>query len=253
MALGTGLIDPTSFTALRIMSGALVLLPFLPRTRPRPWSAVSSIALLFYALSFSLAYVTLDTGTGALLLFGTVQFTMIGAGYLRGERSTPVAILGILLAVAGVVYLCLPGATAPSPKGASLMIAAGVGWGLYSLSGRKASLPAATTACNFLSLVPVAMLLMLLFNASATYTGEGFLLACVSGALTSGVGYVIWYATLPRLSATSASIVQLAVPVIAAVGGVVFMDERATTRLLVAGVLTLGGVAIALLGNRKSS
>jgi drug/metabolite transporter (DMT)-like permease len=251
MALRTDSIDPVSFTALRLLSGAMVLLPFLPRSQSQPWNLKSSAALLLYALTFSLAYVSLDTGTGALLLFGTVQFTMIGAGYLRGERSTPVAIAGILLAAIGVVYLCLPGASAPSLGGAGMMIAAGVGWGLYSLSGKSATQPAAATACNFVSVAPFAILLLCIPNSSANISGSGLLIACVAGALTTGAGYVLWYATLPKLSATTASVVQLAVPVIAATGGVAFMNEQATTRLIGAGILTLGGVAMALLGNRK--
>lgn len=250
LALRTGAIDPLSFTAVRLASGALVLAPFL-RAGPRPWSPRAAAALFAYALAFSLAYVWLDAGTGALLLFGAVQITMIGAGLWQGERPGALRTLGILAAIAGVVLLVAPGVSAPSPRGALLMTAAGLAWGVYSLLGRGARVPTRATACNFALAAPAALVVLGLGASTVTVTAQGALLAVVSGALTSGLGYVLWYAALPGHSATSAAVVQLAVPVIAALGGVVLLDERPTTRLFGAGALTVGGVLVAVLAARR--
>lgn len=246
LALHAEAIDPLSYTAIRLSSGALALLPFL-RRGPRPWNPKAALVLIAYAVAFSLAYVTLDTGTGALLLFGTVQFTMIGSGLRQGERPSLLRLLGIAIAVTGVVVLCLPGVSAPDARGAILMIAAGFAWGVYSLIGRGTTAPSAATACNFLMAAPLALLVLWLAESSATLTLPGVLFAIASGATTSGLGYILWYTTLPGHSATSAAVVQLAVPVIASVGGVVFLGEELTSRLLGAGALTLGGIAVAAL------
>lgn len=206
---------------------------------------------MVYAFAFSLAYVTLDAGLGALLLFGTVQVTMIGHGLRQGERMSGGRAVGLFCAVAGVVLLLLPGGSAPDPVGAFLMCLAGVAWGVYSLLGRGASEPSATTAENFLLCAPIAIALVLWPNGLTGTTPTGLGLAVVSGAVTSGLGYVLWYATLKGHTRTSAAVVQLAVPVLAAGGGVVWMGEALTERLVFAGVLTLGGVLLAVIsGNR---
>jgi drug/metabolite transporter (DMT)-like permease len=254
MALVERAIDPVSFTALRLLGGALVLLPAL-RSR-RPWNARAAVALFAYAIGFSLAYVTLDAGTGALLLFGLVQVTMIGAGLRQGERPTPLRALGMAAAVVGVVLLVLPGVSAPDPIGALLMAVAGVAWGVYSLAGRSVLDPVAATAANFVLAAPLGIAALLVawiplgpgrIGGDLVATAPGIGLALASGALTSGLGYVLWYAALRGHSATSAAIVQLLVPVLAALGGVALLEEEPTPRLLYAGVLTLGGVAVTVL------
>ncbi len=255
LALRGGAIDPVSYTALRLASGALVLAPFVLRAAPLArtgvWSPRAAAALLVYVTGFSFAYVTLDTGTGALVLFGAVQVTMIGAGLGQGERPSPLRVTGIAAAVGGVVLLVLPGSTAPDPLGALSMAAAGIAWGLYSLKGRGVPDPKLATAANFALAAPAALLILVasvgLSAVSIHVTTAGVLLAVTSGAVTSGMGYVIWYAALPGHSATSAAVVQLAVPVIAAAAGVAFLDEQPTRRLAAAGVLTLGGVVLAVL------
>ena len=247
--------DPLSFTALRLASGALVLLPFLrvpAGAAPSRWSPASAVALFAYALGFSLAYVWLDAGTGALLLFGAVQVTMIGAGLRAGERPTALRALGILAAIVGVVVLVAPGVSAPEPIGAALMAGAGVAWGIYSLLGRGVPAPTRATARNFLLAAPLGLLALLARPSTLSVTTEGALLAVTSGAVTSGLGYVVWYAALRGHSATSAAVVQLSVPVLAALGGVAFLSEEATPRLFAAGALTLGGVLVAVLARRRA-
>jgi drug/metabolite transporter (DMT)-like permease len=255
-ALAGGAIDPLSFTALRLASGALVLLPFLPRgpaTRDgRPWSPLAGLALAGYSLAFSLAYVSLDAGTGALLLFGMVQVTMIGAGLRAGDRLGARRWLGLAAALGGVSWLVSPGVSAPAPGGAALMCAAGVGWGVYSLAGRGVAVPAAATARHFVLAAPLAALALVLARGGVHVERAGLGLAVTSGALTSGLGYVVWYAALGGLSAASASIVQLAVPVVAALGGVLLLGESWSARLVLASVLTLGGVACATLAPQRS-
>ncbi|QDU65441.1 DMT family transporter [Engelhardtia mirabilis] len=253
-ALRGGAMDPLAFTGLRLASGALVLLPLAfvgDRERPRaPWPFGASVALLVYATAFSLAYVGLDAGIGALLLFGSVQITMIGAGLDAGERLGAAQAVGILAAIGGLAWLLAPGASAPAPVSAALMVVAGVAWGGYSLLGRGVASPVRATARNFvLAGVPGVGLFAL---GSGRIDGEGLVLACLSGALTSGVGYVIWYAALRGLTRTRAAVVQLAVPVVAAAGGVVLLGEATTPRLLAAGVLTLGGVAAVILAPPKT-
>lgn len=245
-------IDPASFTSLRLVSGALMLALLLwPRLRgrvPASGNWRSALALFVYAAAFSYAYVSLAAGTGALLLFAAVQATMILGGLFAGERPTARQGLGLALAFAGLVILVLPGVTAPSWQGASLMLAAGIAWGLYSLRGRGVADPAAATAGNFLRAVPLALTLSLVATAFAppAWDGLGAFYAILSGALASGLGYVVWYTALRGLSATSAASVQLGVPVIAAVSGIVFLGETASWRLLLAGVAILGGIALVL-------
>jgi drug/metabolite transporter (DMT)-like permease len=254
VALVEGAIDPVGFTALRIGSGALVLLPLagLRGASGARWRAVPALALFAYAIGFSLAYVTLNAGTGALLLFGFVQVTMLGAGWVRGERPSLTQTLGLLAALAGMGWLVSPGVTAPDPVGAALMSAAGIAWGVYSLLGRGAGSPTRATARNFLLAAPLGLGALLLAGERVSITPRGALLAVASGALTSGLGYVLWYAALRGHTRISAAVVQLAVPVLAALGGVALLSEAPTWRLAGSSVLTLGGVGLALVPRRRA-
>lgn len=244
-------IDAASFTAVRLASGAL-LLAVLLRSRGRRPAAGGSwpmAAMLFaYAASFSFAYRDLTAATGALLLFGAVQLSMIGWGLWRGERLRGMRLAGLLLAVAGLIALLMPGLAAPPPLAATLMIGAGVAWGVYSLLGRSAGEPVAATGGNFLRSLPFAALLLLAALDHQAVDRMGLLYAVLSGAVTSGLGYVLWYAALPALSATSAATIQLSVPAIAAVGGAVLLAEPLTARLLLASVAILGGIALTIRG-----
>jgi drug/metabolite transporter (DMT)-like permease len=257
MALAPNLIDPVTFTAIRLTSGAVVLLAASSLVREkrtaqaRAGSWRSSAALFVYAIGFSLAYVSLDTGIGALILFGAVQATMIGNGIFGGERPHAGEWVGLAVAMLGLVYLVRPGMTAPDPLGVALMIAAGVGWGAYSLRGRRNIAPVSATAGNFLRTVPFVLFAVVIAWSSLHTDRRGALLAFTSGAVTSGLGYALWYVALRGLTATRAAIVQLAVPVIAAIGGIVFLEERATTRLVVSSLFILGGVAAAVLSRGR--
>ena len=255
LALGGDTIDAYSFTAIRLGSGALVLLLVnvlkQPARSPKKSSWSGAIFLVVYALPFSLSYVRLDTGTGALLLFGAVQLTMIGHGLRYGERPRPLEWLGLLGAVGGVAYLVSPGLTAPDSIGAALMITAGAGWGGYSIIGKRASDATLETAGNFqraaLLVVPATALAWPWLALSP----KGVLLATASGALASGLGYTVWYAALKHLPLTRAALVQLAVPVIAATGGVAFVGETITLRLTLASALILGSIALGIAGPRQ--
>ncbi|UCH61358.1 MAG: DMT family transporter [Anaerolineales bacterium] len=250
MALGEGTIDPISFTTLRLVSGALVLIPIsrvlagtsVPKNSRGSWRA--GFALFAYALGFSLAYVSLSTGTGALILFATVQVTMIGAALVAGEKLRPVQWVGASMALGGLIYLVLPGISAPDPVGATLMCVAGAAWGVYSLLGRGTRAPVAMTAGNFLRSAPMAIAVSAIALGSVHLETPGVLLALLSGMLTSGMGYILWYTALRRLTTPQASIVQLLVPVLAAFGGVAFLAEHVSARLVIASALILGGVAL---------
>ena len=249
MALGRELIDAASFTSIRITAGAVTLLLILlvrgSKTKIVPdWPGVA--ALFCYMVCFSFAYLSLTAGTGALLLFGAVQLTMFIAAIRGGERFAPVSWAGLVAAFAGLVYLVAPGVAAPDPTGAVLMVTAGIAWGAYSLIGRSASRPLLATTANFLYSVPPAVVLSLVFMGGAAVSTTGALLAVASGALASGVGYAIWYAALPGLTAGRAATVQLSVPVIAAIGGVLLLSEQITLRLVVASSLTIGGIWLVL-------
>ncbi|MEE8348514.1 MAG: DMT family transporter, partial [Acidobacteriota bacterium] len=252
MALGGESIDPVSFTTLRLLSGAIMLVVvsrLVGEPRPAPekigsWG--SCLALFGYALAFSLAYGSLDTGTGALILFGTVQATMIGVGLKSGERPHPIQWVGLVVALGGLLYLVSPGLSAPDPLGAFLMLIAGIAWGVYSLRGRGVTTPVWATTGNFVRTVPLAVVASLLGVSWIHLEGSGMVLAVASGALTSGLGYVLWYRALRGLSTTRAAIAQLFVPVLAAFGGVVFLSEQVTLRLVVASILILAGVATGL-------
>lgn len=256
MALDSGVIDPVSFTALRLSSGALVLLPLawvmsasqsLPAAKG---SWASGVALFAYAAAFSLAYVSLSTGMGALILFGAVQVTMLTAALKAGDRLGAAQWVGTVTAVAGLVYLVLPGLTAPDPLGAALMSTAGIAWGVYSLRGRGAPAPVAMTAGNFARATPLALVLVIAALSSLHLEPFGILLALTSGMVTSGLGYVLWYNALKALTTTQASLVQLLVPVLAAFGGVLFLAEQISLRLIIASLLILGGVSLAIVKRR---
>ncbi|MGE0702821.1 MAG: DMT family transporter [Vicinamibacterales bacterium] len=255
LALGAGLIDAASFTTIRIASGAMLLVAIAnTRARGRGSRApgwLSAFVLFVYAIPFSYAYLSLPAGTGALLLFGAVQTTMLATAILSGERPGPLEWLGLAGATAGLVYLVSPGLSAPPPGGAALMLVAGVCWGFYSLLGRRATDPLAETATNFVRCLPLVALVSAVTIRNAHVSVNGALLAAVSGAVTSGLGYVAWYTALPRLTATRAATVQLAVPVIAAAGGVAAMGEEVTVRLVTAAVLVLGGIGLATFVRRR--
>ncbi|ODS61986.1 MAG: hypothetical protein ABS41_11605 [Arenimonas sp. SCN 70-307] len=257
VALRDGGMDAASFTALRLVSGALVLwaLVSLRRAPAARGSGdwISALALFAYAALFSLAYVQLEAGAGALLLFGAVQATMIGRGLAAGERLARWQWLGLLVALAGLVGLLLPGLSAPPPLPSLLMLGAGVAWGAYSLRGRGALDPLRTTAGNFLRTLPMAALFLLALLSQLQVDTPGLLAALASGALASGVGYAIWYTALPSLRRASAATLQLAVPLIVAVAGVLWLGEPATLRLLLAGAAILGGVALVLRAGKPAT
>lgn len=242
-------IDAASFTAIRLGSGALILAAILMSRGKRPTAGGSwpMAAMLFaYAVCFSFAYRDLTAATGALLLFGAVQLTMMGYGLWTGERIGGLRLVGLLFALGGLVWLLLPGLAAPPWLEAALMLAAGASWGVYSLLGKGAGDPTAATGGNFLRTLPFAAALMLATVSSGTVDHTGALYAVLSGAVTSGLGYVLWYAVLPMLRATSAATVQLCVPAIAALGGAMLLAEPVTARLLVASVAVLGGIALTI-------
>ena len=243
-------IDPASFTSIRLLSGAVAL--WLVARARRGHEAgrgnwLSALALFAYAAGFSFAYVSLPAATGALLLFGAVQASMIGHGIRAGERLGRWQLVGLALAFAGLVGLLLPGMSAPPLPGSALMLGAGLAWGIYSLRGKGKGDPARVTAGNFLRAVPVAAALNLFTVNAASLDHAGIGYAVLSGALASGIGYAIWYTALPALKATHASIVQLSVPVIAALGGIAFLGEALTPRLALASTAILGGIAQVIL------
>lgn len=250
LALGAGLVDAASFTGIRVISGAVMLgLIILPRYRLRgrpkvDWRAVTM--LFAYMIFFSIAYLSLAAGTGALILFGAVQLTMFIVALKSGESFSMLSWIGLALAIAGLVYLVSPGVTSPNPTGALLMTIAGIAWGFYSLRGRTAADPMESTAYNFIYSVPLAVAASLIFINDFHFTLTGAALAVASGAVASGLGYFVWYAALRGLTAIRAATVQLSVPVVAAFGGVLLLDEHVTLRLIVASLATLGGVAIVL-------
>ena len=247
-------IDPAGFGAVRLLAGALVLACVMRARRQPPGAGGDwrSAALLFaYVALFSFAYVSLAAGIGALVLFGAVQLTMLGAGLLRGERFAPSGWLGLVLAMGGLVVLLLPGAAAPAPLAAVLMAGAGAAWGGYSLRGKGAADPLAATAASFLRAAPLGLLLALVFAARLHADARGMWLAIASGAITSGLGYVVWYAALRRLSALRAAVLQLSVPLIATAGGALLLGEAFTLRLGASALAILGGIGL-VLGSRAA-
>jgi len=256
LALTTTSLDAASFTTIRILSGAVMLALLVAlRSRGSLWggSWISAASLLAYAAGFSFAYIALPAATGALLLFGAVQGTMVGYGLVSGERLNVRQLIGIVLALSGLLILFLPGLETPPLLGSLLMIGAGVAWGLYSLRGRGLGDPTKATAGNFIRAVPLAIAISLIMWPSTNWDGVGAAYAVASGALASGVGYAIWYAVLPFLQATTAATVQLSVPAIAAIGGVVFLGEPISIQLALSSVAILGGVCIYIVSKREAA
>jgi drug/metabolite transporter (DMT)-like permease len=245
-------VDAGTFTAVRLVSGAVVLLVL---TRLRGGAVTGggwppALALFGYAVAFSWAYLRLPASVGALLLFGAVQVTMLGRALWGGERPSVAEWLGLVVALGGLVMLARPGRTAPDPLGAALMLGAGVGWAIYTLLGRGVPDPLGAIADSFLRSLPLAAVGLLFLLGHLHATGRGILWAALSGSVTSGVGYTIWYTALRGLTATRAALVQLAVPPLAALGGLLLLGEPLSTRTLVSGAIILGGVALAVLGRR---
>ncbi len=254
-ALQETAIDAASFTSLRLLSGAvsLWLIVYLRGgglVVSGSWA--SALALFAYAAAFSFAYISLPAATGALLLFGAVQATMIGYGLWSGEHMTLRQWVGLVMALLGLVGLLSPGLSAPPLSGALLMLGAGIAWGVYSLRGRGGGDATAVTAGNFVRAVPMALALSLLARPVLSVDVEGAWYAVVSGALASGVGYALWYRALPGLRPVSAATVQLSVPVIAALGGVMFLSEAPGVRLVLASLAILGGIALVIVGRRHA-
>jgi len=259
LALGDGSIDAASFTVIRLISGAVVLLILLKLSSPTTlakqvrasgsWTA--AVMLFIYAVAFSFAYTSLDTGTGALILFGAVQLTMILSVLIAGDHLHRLEWAGLLLAFAGFVYLIFPGITAPPLTEFVLMALAGIAWGRYTLLGKGSSTPLADTAFNFARCIPFAIPLALFALINPQWSLKGVMLAMVSGALASGVGYTIWYIALRGLAVSQAAVVQLTVPVLAAFGGVIFVSEVITIRLIITSGMILGGVALVIFGRKK--
>ncbi len=246
-------IDAASFTSVRLISGALTLW-FLILIRhekiEKTGSWLSAFSLFIYAAGFSFAYISLPAASGALILFGAVQATMIGHGFWAGERLQGRQFIGLSLAVGGLVGLFLPGLSAPPLYGSILMLGAGIGWAVYSLRGKNGANPVGITASNFIRSIPFAVALSLFSIDNLVIDATGAFYAILSGAVASGIGYTIWYRVLPAMRTTSAATVQLSVPVIAAVGGVAFLGESITLRLALASGAILGGIALVICDKR---
>lgn len=256
LALKSDEIDAPAFTVIRLVSGALtlfIILSFFGK-RDVPKSVgnwLSAFFLFAYAICFSFAYLGLTTATGALILFGSVQLTMIIFALFKGERPQILEWLGLAFAFGGLVYLVLPGLESPPVLSAGLMILAGIAWGFYSLRGRGSTNPLADTSGNFLRSVPFVLVAALPFIAQLHLSTKGILLAVLSGAVASGIGYSVWYTALRFHTATRAAVLQLSVPAIAALGGVIFLSESVSMRLILASGLILGGIGLVIFGKRK--
>jgi drug/metabolite transporter (DMT)-like permease len=253
-------IDAASFTFVRVFSGAVVLWLIMNLRRMIRTTRdvgvggnwISALALFLYAAGFSFAYVDVAAGTGALLLFGAVQATMILWGLHKGERLRAIQIVGLIVAMTGLVVLLFPGLSAPPLFGSILMLGAGVAWGIYSLHGKREKNPVTATTGNFVRAVPFASAVSIIFLRWLDLDLAGVIYAIISGAITSGLGYVIWYGVLPSLKAASAATVQLSVPVLAAAGGILLLGEPLTLRYLLASVAILGGIALVVLEKNRA-
>ncbi|MEI6894870.1 MAG: DMT family transporter [Colwellia sp.] len=253
-ALETTTIDEASFTLLRVLSGALFLALYLAYKKINHaykfGSWLAAFSLFIYAASFSYGYNFIAAGTGALILFGSVQITMTLVGYHEGERLNKIQITGFVLALIGLITLLLPGLAAPSLIGATLMCISGISWGIYTLQGRGASDPSAATAGNFIKAAPMAIALWIVVKLTTTDTialdNIGIFYALLSGAVTSGMGYLIWYSVLPELKATQAAIVQLSVPLFVALAGALLLNEAITLRIIIAAIAILLGTILVL-------
>jgi drug/metabolite transporter (DMT)-like permease len=262
MALRGGEADAAGFTLVRLVAGAitLIVISYLFVGGNKGKGAVkaaggnwlSAFFLFLYAICFSFAYLGLTAGTGALILFGAVQLTMILIAIIRGERPRPLEWIGLIVAVGGLVYLVFPGLASPPPVSSTLMAAAGASWGFYTIRGKGSSAPLADTTGNFVRSVPMIAIAGIPFISQINLSRNGVILASLSGAIASGVGYTIWYAALKHHTATRAAVLQLSVPLLAAGGGILFLSESATTRLAVAGALILGGIGLTIFGKRTA-
>ncbi|OBT12007.1 hypothetical protein A9267_04350 [Shewanella sp. UCD-FRSSP16_17] len=270
LALAEEAIDAASFTAVRLITGALVLLIIVSVkslshgqsinlskvvkkvVKPVSGSWFASIMLFIYAVTFSYAYISVDTGTGALILFGSVQLTMIAISLLVGTRLYLAEWVGILMAFSGLIYLVLPDVSSPSFNGFILMTLSGVAWGVYTLKGRHSQAPIMDTAYNFARTLPLVLVLIIVAFDSLNLTYQGIILAAIAGGLTSAIGYSIWYIALKGLSATQAAVIQLSVPIIAAIGGVIFVAEPITYRLMISSLVVLGGILAVVIGRYYS-
>jgi drug/metabolite transporter (DMT)-like permease len=255
-ALSQTEIDPATFTVVRLVAGAMtlwIISTVRSKNSLRSGSWLSASALFVYAAAFSFAYVGLTTATGALLLFGAVQASMFAYGLYRGERYRPRQVLGIILAGSGLIYLVMPGVASPPAGAAVLMILAGIAWGVYSIRGQRSRNALADTSGNFLRSLPLALLLLIIVLArqGVNVDTTGMLLAICSGAFASGVGYALWYSVLPLIRSGSAAVVQLSVPVLAAFGGVLFLDETLSTRLVVSSLFVIGGIGLVVVNQRR--
>jgi drug/metabolite transporter (DMT)-like permease len=255
LALKTTSIDAATFTSVRLISAAFtlwLLLRFRDQTNTGASSWPSALALFAYAAGFSFAYINLTAATGALLLFGSVQLSMISYGLWHSERMSGLQIVGLACAFGGLIALVFPGLASPPLLNSIMMIAAGCAWGIYSLRGRGAGDPLMTTAGNFLRTVPVTLGLSLLWFSHAIIDGRGVLYAIASGAITSGIGYAVWYKVLPFLKATHAATIQLSVPVIAAAGGMILLGEPLTWRFIFSSIAILSGIALVIFEKNKA-
>jgi len=256
LALSDGTIDAGSFSIIRLLSGAAMLWVLLVIRKGKTktdysGSWISASMLFLYAFAFSFAYIELNAGTGTLILFGAVQVTMLITGIVTGERPHPLQWLGLMIALGGMIYLVSPGLATPPVKSSGLMAIAGIAWGIYSLRGRRNSNPVAVTTDNFIRTIPFVLVTVLFVLPQLHITTTGAVLGVISGAVTSGIGYIIWYTALRGLTATRAAIIQLSVPVLAALGGVLLLSEVITPRLVVSAILTLGGITLAIIGREK--
>lgn len=256
IALRGEMIDAASFTVIRLLSGIIVLVIVVGLTKnnnPQASKAskgswLASFMLILYAITFSFAYVSLDTGTGALILFAAVQFTMISVGIITGHKLQYYEWFGLITAFSGFIYLILPSLTTPSLTSFILMVIAGIAWAIYTLYGRGSVNPIRDTAYNFFRTLPIVIILLLVSIKGAHLTQQGIFYAILSGAVASAMGYAVWYIALNGLTVTQAAVLQLLVPVIASIGGVIFANEIISLRLLIASVMVLGGIFIILIG-----
>ncbi|NBB50674.1 EamA family transporter [Rhizobium sp. CRIBSB] len=258
-ALGTVSIEAAGYTAVRIISGAVVLYGLMRRgqTVPRgtgpdlPGDWWAATALFVYAIAFSAAYLSLGAATGALILFSSVQASMLTVGLVRGDRPSVQEIIGFAIAFAAFVYLILPGVGRPDPVGCMLMIASGVAWAVYTLRGRGSRDPIGQTAGNFVRASAFCLPLAVFAGFNETTSTTGALLALASGVIASGLGYAIWYTALRGLTTFQAALIQLSVPVIAAFGAILFLSEQLTLHFVVAGACVIGGIALAILAKQQ--
>ena len=257
-ALKGDAIDASSFTVIRLFSGVTVLIVLVMfknrgKLEWRMGSWFSSLFLFIYMITFSFAYISLETGVGALILFGFVQVTMVLVSLTKGDKLRPFEWAGLIIAFSGLTFLLLPSAAAPSLFGFMLMAISGIAWGFYTLAGKGSDNPLTDTANNFLRTIPFVVVLIFLTVDTTKVTPDGIILALISGAITSGLGYAVWYAALAGLSITQASALQLTVPIIAAFGGIIFSSEQITATLLVSSTLVLGGILLVILTKKSSS